>query len=53
MHFSAVNASMPDIVKYAWVNAYNDETASQSFPQVFMDEDYEDTTQVERAVCNV
>lgn len=47
-HFEAVNDSMNEIVKYAWVNAYKDSTMSQSFPQVFIDEDYEYASAIER-----
>lgn len=36
-HFEAVNNSVDDVVKYAWVNAYNDSTKEQSFPQIFID----------------
>ena len=49
MHFDAVNAVIPETVKYAWVNAYKDTNAGQSFPQVFIDENYASTTPLERA----
>lgn len=38
-HFEAVNKSVNEIVKYAWVNAYKDLTRRQSDPQVFINED--------------
>ena len=47
-HFEAVNESVDEIVKYDWVNAYNDITKSQSFPQVFTDENYADELPIER-----
>lgn len=47
-HFEAVNKSVDEIVKYDWVNAYNDITKSQSFPQVFTDENYADELPIER-----
>ncbi len=31
-----------------WVNAYKDTTKDQSFPQVFIDENYTDTLPIER-----
>lgn len=37
-HFESVNNNVNEIVKYAWVNAYNDITKSQSFPQVFIND---------------
>ncbi len=39
-HFEAVNDSMSEVVKYAWVNAYKDASMTQSFPQVFIDDNY-------------
>ena len=42
-HFEAVDGSMKDKVKYAWVNAYKDTTQDHSFPQIFIDENYFDT----------
>lgn len=47
-HFEAVNESVDEIVKYDWVNVYNDITKSQSFPQVFTDENYADELPIER-----
>lgn len=47
-HFEAVNQSVNEVVKYAWVNAYKDTTKDQSFPQVFIDENYTDTLPIER-----
>lgn len=49
-HFEAVNNSMSEIVKYAWVNAYKDTSKDQSFPQVFVDEGYGDSLE-EREYC--
>ena len=37
-HFEAVNSSLNEVVKYAWVNAYKDSTMENSFPQVFTEE---------------
>ena len=42
-HFEAINQSVNEVVKYAWVNAYNDTTMEQPFPQVFTDDRYKDT----------
>ncbi len=42
-HFEAVNNSVGEIVKYAWVNAYKDSMKDQSFPQIFVDDNYHDT----------
>ena len=47
-HFEAVDKSVSEIVKYAWVNSYKNPTMQQSFPQVFIDENYADTTPLER-----
>lgn len=47
-HFEAVNQSVNEVVKYAWVNAYKDTTKDRSFPQVFIDENYTDTLPIER-----
>ncbi len=47
-HFEAVNQSVNEVVKYAWVNAYKDTTKDQSFPQVFIDENYTDTLPIEK-----
>ena len=47
-HFEAVNQSVSEIVKYAWVNSFKDTTKGQSFPQVFIDENYADTHPLER-----
>ena len=47
-HFEAINDKFNDIVKYAWVNAYKDNTKAQSFPQIFVDENYSDTLALER-----
>ena len=42
-HFTAVNDSTGETVKYAWVNGYMDGSKSQSFPQVFIDDHYTDS----------
>lgn len=42
-HFEAVDESMSDTVKYAWVNAYKDTTKDHSFPQIFVDKNYFDS----------
>lgn len=42
-HFEAVDKSMSDTVKYAWVNAYKDTTKDHSFPQIFVDKNYFDS----------
>lgn len=34
-HFEAVDESMSDVIKYAWVNAYKDTAKDHSFPQIF------------------
>lgn len=47
-HFKAVNDSMDEIVKYAWVNSYKSPDKNQSFPQVFIDENYQDTLLIEK-----
>lgn len=47
-HFEAVNESVTDTVKYAWVNAYKDSTKAQSFPQVFVDDNYKNTLALDR-----
>ena len=47
-HFEAINQSVKEVVKYAWVNAYKDTTKGQPFPQVFTDERYKDTLILER-----
>lgn len=47
-HFEAVNQSVNEVVKYAWVNAYKDTNKDRSFPQVFIDENYTDTLPIER-----
>lgn len=47
-HFEAVNDSMDEFVKYAWVNAYKDDSKDQSFPQIFIDENYGDLLALER-----
>lgn len=47
-HFKAVNDVVDETVKYAWVNSYKDITSDNSFPQVFIDEAYSDTTAIER-----
>lgn len=47
-HFEAVNESITDTVKYAWVNAYKDSTKDQSFPQVFVDDNYKNTLALDR-----
>ena len=41
-HFEAVNEHISEIVKYDWVNAYKDISSSHSFPQIFIDETYQD-----------
>ena len=38
--FEAVDESMSDVIKYAWVNAYKDTAKDHSFPQIFVDENY-------------
>ena len=48
-HFEAVDKSVSEIVKYAWVNSYKNPTMQQSFPQVFIDENYDDTLPLERS----
>ena len=47
-HFEAVNESVADTVKYAWVNGYKDTTKCQSFPQVFIDNNYKNTLALDR-----
>lgn len=47
-HFEAINQSVNEVVKYAWVNAYKDTTKGQPFPQVFTDDRYKDTLILER-----
>lgn len=42
-HFEAVNNELNDTVKYAWVNAYKNTSYGQSFPQVFLDNNYQDS----------
>ena len=50
MHFEAINKEkdISETVKYKWVNAYKDSTKDHSFPQIFIDENYEDTLAIER-----
>lgn len=47
-HFEAVDESMTETVKYAWVNAYKDRSKDQSFPEIFIDENYSDTLAINR-----
>ena len=47
-HFEAVDKSVSEIVKYAWVNSYKDTTQGQPFPQVFTDTNFSDTLPLER-----
>lgn len=47
-HFEAVDESMDEIVKYAWVNAYKDSSKDQSFPEIFIDENYVDSLAIDR-----
>ncbi len=47
-HFKAVDDAVEESVKYAWVNGYKDITKDNSFPQVFIDDAYSDTTAIER-----
>ena len=47
-HFEAVDQSVSEIVKYAWVNSYKDTTKGQPFPQVFTDKNFSDTLPLER-----
>jgi len=47
-HFEAINQSVNEVVKYAWVNAYKDTTKGRPFPQVFTDDRYKDTLILER-----
>ena len=47
-HFEAVNDSMAETVKYAWVNAYKDSSKDNSFPEIFIDENYTDSLAIER-----
>ncbi len=48
MHFKAVDKVSSKMVRYNWVNAYNDIAKDNSFPQVFVDENYQNTTALER-----
>ncbi len=47
-HFEAVNDSMEETVKYAWVNAYKDRSKDNSFPEIFIDENYSDSLALNR-----
>lgn len=47
-HFEAVNEGMDEVVKYAWVNAYKDSSKDNSFPEIFIDENYADSPAVDR-----
>ena len=47
-HFEAVDESMDEVVKYAWVNAYKDSSKDQSFPEIFIDENYADSLAIDR-----
>lgn len=48
MHFKAVDKSSSKTIKYKWVNSYNDSSKSNSFPQVFVDDNFESTLPIER-----
>ncbi|MBD5113249.1 MAG: DEAD/DEAH box helicase family protein [Ruminococcaceae bacterium] len=48
MHFKAVDKASSKSVKYKWVNAYNDTTKNNSFPQIFVDENYENSIAIDR-----
>ncbi len=47
-HFEAVNDSMEETVKYACVNAYKDRSKDNSFPEIFIDENYSDSLALNR-----
>ena len=47
-HFEAINQSVNEVVKYAWVNAYKDTTKGRPFPKVFNDDRFKDTLILER-----
>lgn len=49
-HFEAVNNEFADIIKYAWVNGYKDKSMDNSFPEIFIDENYGNTVALERMV---
>ena len=49
-HFEAVNNEFSDIIKYAWVNGYKDKSMDNSFPEIFIDENYANTIALERMV---
>lgn len=47
-HFEAVNCQFSHTIKYAWVNSFKDKSQDNSFPEVFINENHQNSLAIER-----